>query len=199
MKLLAISIAAVAVFSAPAAQATLITFEGFSNAERNAPINRLGFLIGNVAGQEQHFHEITSTNFGLPNNGTGVLLNDRATQIFVTGALGEDFSLSAVDVATALSNRPAAGLQIEGFNDGVSTGVLSLASLGLGYTSMSGSGLGNVDRLLFTGLGGAGGFVLDNLDLGAAGATGHVPEPASVALVLAALGLAAGARRARKA
>lgn len=199
MKLLAISIAAAAVLAIPAAQAAPITFEGHSNTAYEAPINRLGFLIGNVAGQEQHFHEITSTNYGLPNNGTGVLLNDRNTQIFVTGALGEDFSLSVVDVAAALSNNAADGLQIEGFNDGASTGVLSLAALGGGYTSMSGLGLGNVDRLVFTGIGGGGGFVLDNLDLGAAGATGQVPEPSSVALVLAALGLAAAARRARKA
>lgn len=198
MKLLALSIAAAAVLSAPAAQAALITFEGSSNTAYSAPINRQGFLIGNVAGQEQHFHEIDSGSFGLPGNGTGVLLNDRFTQIFVAGAAGEDFTLSAVDVASALGNAPAVGLQIEGFNNGASTGVLSLASLGLGSTTMNGSGLGTVDQLVFSGIGGSGGFVLDNLDLGAAG-VGQVPEPGSMALVLAALGLAAGARRARKA
>ena len=104
MKLLAAALSIAAVLAAPAAQATLITFEGHSNAAYSAPINRLGFLIGNAPGQGHHFHEVASGSFGLPNNGTGILMNDRATQLSVQGALGEDFSLTAVDVGAALGN-----------------------------------------------------------------------------------------------
>ena len=61
---------------ASAAGAVTVTFEGQSNAIYNAPITRSGFDFGNVAGDEQHFHEIDSTQFGLASNGTGVPLPD---------------------------------------------------------------------------------------------------------------------------
>jgi hypothetical protein len=91
---------------AGAASAATITFEGQFNAEYSSPITRGGFLIGNPVGQEQHFHEVTSTQFGLPNNGTGVLLNDRNTEIFVVEGSFADFTLSSVDVAAATAMAP---------------------------------------------------------------------------------------------
>lgn len=175
----------------PTAHAALITFEGQSNAIYTAAINRAGFLIGNVAGDEQHFHEITSTNYGLPNNGTGILLNDRESRIYVEEQSGADFSLLGVDVAAALGNAPALGLTIEGFLNGSSVGVFNIASLGTGYTAV-GALFGAVDRVVFDGFGNGGGFVLDNLNVG--DAVNGVPVPATLGLALGAL-FAAGASR----
>jgi len=169
-----------------------ITFEGQFNTIYGSPITRSGFDIGNPIGQEQHFHEITSTQFGLPNNGTGVLLNDRDTQIFVVpngGAGFSLFSLVSVDVASALGNSPANDLLITGFLNNVPTGSILVSPLGNGYTTVNGASLGIVDRLVFDGQGGGGGFVLDNLTLNNAPAA--VPEPASLALFGLA-GLTAG-------
>jgi hypothetical protein len=160
------------------ADAALLTFEGQENTIYTAPIVRLGFELGNPAGQEQHFHEITSTNYGLPNNGTGILLNDRDTQIYVKAASGlPTFTMPSVDVAAALGNQPAIGLTITGFLGAATTGTINIASLGSGYTSVTGSALGVVDRLIFDGIGGGGGFALDNL------LVNNVPEAASFALV----------------
>lgn len=179
---------------AASAQAVTITFEGQSNTIYDAPILRSGFNIGNVAGDEQHFHEIDSTQFGLPSNGTGVLLNDRDTRIFVTEASAAIFTLTSVDVASALSNGPAIGLTITGFLGAVQTGQIAIASLGNGYTTVNGGSLGTIDRLVFDGIGGAGGFVFDNLSLNEGGA---VPEPATWALMIAGFGMAGAAVRRR--
>lgn len=179
-------IASLALGAATQAHAVVITFEGHSNSIYNAPITRSGFVVGNVAGDEQHFHEITSTNFGLPNNGTGVLLNDRDSRIFVTESAASVFSLVNVDVAAALNNSPAIGLTISGFLNNVLTGTVTINSLGSGYTTLSGAALGNVDRLVFDGFGNGGGFVVDNLNLG--GANSNVPDHGATASLL---GLAA--------
>jgi hypothetical protein len=180
-----------------AAEAALITFEGSFNTIYAAPITRLGFDIGNPAGQEQHFHEITSTQFGLPNNGTGVLLNDRNTQIFVVATGGPTpFNLSSVDVASALNNNPAVGLTIMGFLNNILVGVITVPVLGQGYTTVSGATLGVVDRLLFDGIGGQGGFVLDNLAINETPTV--VPEPTSLMLFGSGAAMVALARRRRK-
>ena len=189
--LAAVAAAAIAV----PAQAATITFEGQFNTIYNAPIVRSGFTIGNVAGDQQHFHEITSTNFGLPNNGTGILLNDRDTRIQVTDVLLATFTLGSVDVGAATGNGPAVGLNIFGFLGAVQTGVINIASLGSGYTFVNGASLGNIDRLVFDGTGGGGGFVLDNLTLNPAG-VGGIPEPSTWALLILGFGaVGAGMRR----
>lgn len=176
----------IAIVSSASAQTVTITFEGHNNTVYSAPIVRDGYRIGNPVGQEQHFHEITSTQFGLPNNGTGVLLNDRNTEIFVILDLGGTFRLDQVDVASALNNSPAVNLDIHGFLGGNPTGTISIP-LGTGYTTVLGGSLGTVDELRFDGLGGGGGFVLDNLTL-------TIPAPGSIAL-LGVAGLAAIRRR----
>lgn len=194
MKIFALA-AAVAFGVASSAQAATITFEGQSNTIYNAPIVRSGFTIGNQGGEEQHFHEITSTSFGLPNNGTGVLLNDRDTTIFVSAVGLATFTLGSVDVAAATGNNPAVSLSVFGFLNNVQTGVINVANLGSGYTTLNGSSLGNIDRLVFDGVGGGGGFVLDNLTLNAPGA-GAVPEPTTWALLILGFGaVGAGMRR----
>ncbi len=147
------------------AASTVIEFEGASNTVYNAPIVRSGFIIGNVIGDEQHFHEVDSTLYGLPSNGTGVLLNDRDTRIFVEEESTMTFTLERVDVASALNNNPAVGLTVEGFLNDVSTGILQVDVLGDAYTQLDGTSLGTVDRLVFDGFGDRGGFVLDNLAL----------------------------------
>lgn len=143
-----------------------ITFEGFNNATHTSPINRSGYLIGNVAGDEQHFHEINSTQFGVVSNGTGVLHNDRDTRIFVELASLQDFSLTSVDFSRAGNVSGAIAFTIQGFNNGVSTGIIPSAS-GAGYLTVLGASLGRVDRLIFdsTGGGSLAGFNLDNLAL----------------------------------
>lgn len=170
------------------ANAGLITFEGFNNQEYSSPITRDDYVIGNVIGHEQHFHEIDSTQFGLPDNGTGVLLNDRNSQLFVENSLGGIFSLLSVDVAGYFSSNT--GLIIEGFLAGSSVGTINLASMGSAYTSLLGNTLGNVDRLVFDGVnnGGNSNFVIDNLSL-VGGIS--VPEPSTLAIfALGVMGLA---------
>lgn len=161
-----------------------LTFEGQFNTIYTSPITRSGFDLGNPTGQEQHFHEITSTGFGLPSNGTGVLLNDRDTEIFAVPNVGAgftQFSLVSVDVASSLSNNPANDLRISGFLNNVPTGTILISPLGNGYTTANGASLGVVDRLVFNGLGNGGGFVLDNLTLDTDPQA--VPEPSSLAVL----------------
>lgn len=191
-----------AAMAAHAQAATIITFEGQSNTIYNAPITRSGFDIGNPVGQEQHFHEIDSTTFSgfVPNNGTGVLYNDRNTDIFVVSSVAATFSLTSVDVATDLNGGSggATTLAITGFLNGSQTGqvLVNLDQSGL-YSLVLGGSLGTIDRLVFDGTGNNGGFTLDNLTLDGAIVANGVPEPSTVAsLGLAGLiGLAARFRR----
>ena len=179
---------------ASAAGAVTVTFEGQSNAIYNAPITRSGFDFGNVAGDEQHFHEIDSTQFGLASNGTGVLLNDRDSRIFTRASDLSSFSLTSIDVATAFSGGSATSLTIQGFLNNVLTGTVSISSLGQ-FQTVSGSAFGTVDYLVFDGTGGDGGFELDNAVFGAV--TAAVPEPASWALMIVGFGMVGGALRRR--
>ncbi len=173
----------------------VITFEGQYNTIYDAPIVRGGFTIGNVVGDEQHFHEITSTDFGLPNNGTGILLNDRDTRIFVeTG--GTSFYLDSVDVAASTGSNPGTGITISGYYLGGVTGSFSSPIDG-SYVNLLGASLGLVDRIVFDGTGGQGGFVLDNLALNDTPGQTVVPEPGT-ALLLAGAFVAAGLARRRR-
>ena len=182
--------AAAIVLPAASAQAVTITFEGHSNAiYESGPINRSGFLIGNPVGQEQHFHELDSTVYNTPNNGTGILANDRNTDIFVKDAGSTVFTLGSVDVGS----YSASSLAITGYRNGNVTNVINVA-LGSSFATVSGAALGTVDRIVFDGIGGDGGFVLDNLTLSAGAA---VPEPATWAMMIAGFGLAGVATRRR--
>ena len=162
------------------AGAMVITFEGFNNIAYNTPITHSGFDIGNTGGQAQQFYDITDTGFVLPNNGNVVLLNNSDAHLFVEQAGGAAFRLTGVEVAAAFSNGPAVRLQVEGFLHNVSTAVVTLGSLGSGYTTLLEAALGMIDRLIFDGLGAAGQFLLDQLALKD---NTPVPEPPSIALL----------------
>ncbi len=186
---------------AGSAEAALITFEGSFNSVYNSPIVRSGYEIGNPIGDQQHFHEVDSTAFGLPSNGTGILANDRDTRIFVMadGGTTAEFTLDMVDVASLGSlNSAGLGLTIEGFLGGISTGLIDIGSLGGGYTTVLGASLGVMDQLIFDGYGGGGGFALDNLALTEASPS-EVPEPATIGLLVIGLaGLGFSGRRRRQ-
>lgn len=174
-------------FAAAAAPVTL-TFEGAVNTIYTNPILRSGFLLGNPDGQEQHFHEVDSQALGPVGNGTGVLANDRDTQIFVKRSDGGVFSGLSVDVGSTGSVNFGSniGMDIEAF--------LGLTSVGLLHVDfdtitplqrVSLLGLGNFDRLVFDGI--RGGFALDNLSL--EDARNAVPLPSSLALACLGLGV----------
>lgn len=190
-----ITVAAVALIATPqiASAATTVTFEGQSNAIYNAPITRDGFTVGNTEGDEQHFHEIDSTQFGLANNGTGVLLNDRDTSIFLKQVGGGIFTLSSFDIAASFNNSPGVTFQALGFLNNVQVGMVS-GALGQ-FTTFAGFG-SSVDYVTFNGLGGSGGFQLDNIVLNDTVAA--VPEPATWALMLLGFGFVGGALRSAK-
>lgn len=195
IKILA-TVAAAALFTIPqiASAVTTLTFEGQSNAIYTAPITRDGFTIGNPAGQEQHFHEIDSTQFGLASNGTGVLLNDRNTDIFLQQVGGGDFTLSSFDIAASFNNAPGITFEALGFLNNVQVGIVT-GSLGQ-FTTFSGFA-SPVNFVTFNGLGGNGGFELDNIILNGA-VNGAVPEPATWALMLLGFGFVGGAMRSAK-
>lgn len=172
------------------ASAQTITFEGQSNAIYGAPITRDGFVIGNPDGQEQHFHEVASTVFGLASNGTGVLLNDRDSQIFLQALGGGAFTLGSFDIAASFSNNPASSFTATGFLAGLLVGTTS-GELG-NFATFAGFG-GNVDRVVFDGIGGGGGFELDNVVVNSA-----VPEPASWAMMLIGFGAIGASMRRRR-
>jgi hypothetical protein len=190
------------VFNVPNVSATTITFEGAANTIYGAPITRSDLEIGNPTGQEQHFHEIDSTGFPtfVPNDGTGVLYNDRDTQIFFRTASGAPFSLFApvmVDVATDLNGGAggANSISIAGFVGGVQTTPALVYAISGSYLSIDLTALGAVDQVLFDGAStGNGGFTLDNFAF-REGAT-PVPEPATLSLL--GMGISAMALRRRK-
>jgi hypothetical protein len=191
-----LALAALATLLPLNAATVLITFEGEYNTTYGAPIVRSGFTIGNVVGDEQHFHEITSTDYGLPNNGTGILLNDRDTRIFVEAG-GTGFYLDSVDVATALNNYAGTGITISGYYLGGLTGSFSSLIDG-SYVNLLGASLGMVDRLVFDGTGDGGGFVLDNLALtDTPGQPRVVPEPGTALMLAGAFAMALLARKRR--
>lgn len=178
--------------SAPVLAATTLTFEGHPNTIYNAPITRSGFEIGNPAGQEQHFHEIDSTQFGLISNGTGILLNDRDSQIFLQRAGGGAFALTSFDIASSGgSNAGGTDFTVSGYLGGNFVGSV-VGSLGSFATF---AGFSNVDYVVFDGSGGRGGFELDNIVLDGAGA---VPEPATWGMLVGGLAIAGASMRRRK-
>lgn len=194
--LIATTVAAAATLSGAASAATILTFEGQANTVYNDPITRSGYVLGNVAGQEQHFHEIASTNFGLASNGTGVLMNDRDTEILLQSASGSSFVLSSFDIAASLNNLPGSTFSVTGLLNGVTVGTIT-GSLGSQFATIAGFSSA-VDSVIFDGLGNGGGFELDNIALDVP-LTGAAPEPSTWAMMGIGFGVMGFAlRRKRK-
>lgn len=179
-----------------------LTFEGVPNTIYGAPIARDGFSIGNVASDEQHFHEIDSTAFPgfVVSNGTGVLYNDRDTQIFIESLIsGGTFALGAFDASATLGggDAGATNLFIQGFLLGNLVNSGNFTINGGSFTNFAGLA-GTFDRLTFDATNGGGGFQLDNVNLRAV--QGAVPEPATWAMMLLGFGAVGySMRRSRRA
>jgi hypothetical protein len=170
---------------------TTLTFEGQENTIYSSPITRSGFVIGNVAGQEQHFHEISGPSYSVPGSTSGVFMNDRDTQSFLQAIDGSAFTLSSFDIASYFGQSFTA----TGFLGGQQVGSIS-GSLG-SLTTTSGFGA-SVDRVVFDGIGGDGGFALDNIVLNSPMAAA-VPEPGTWALMLFGFGgIGTALRRGRR-
>lgn len=186
-------LAALLLALAVSAHATTVTFEGHNNTQFSTPFTSNGFMFGNVAADEQHFHLVASSNFGLLSNSTSILLNDRDTRIFAMHDGGGLFSASSIDVAGARANFGSElGMNIFAYLDNALVGAINVGfNSNTPFQTVNLSSFGNVDRLVFDGI--LGGFTLDNAVLGPASA--NVPEPASVALMGVALAALAASRR----
>lgn len=199
MKTLLLGAACVAsVAFGSAAVAGPITFEGHANSQYdNTTITREGMTFSNVAGDEQHFHEIDPTPYGLVDNGTGVFLVDRDTRAQMVAQDASIFTLGNFDISSAYANATFS-YAVTGYLNNVLVGTLTGALPSSSFLTLSGASLGNVDRVVFDGIGGQGYFQLDNINVGAA--NGGVPEPASWAMMLGGFGaIGAAMRRRRKA
>ena len=196
MKMLLLAATVAVAFAAPAS-AALITFEGVGNTIYTGPIVREGITIGNVAGDQQHFHEIDSTAFPgfVVSNGTGVLYNDRDTRIEMTQVGGGLFTLGNFDTSATGPSSPgavASSLSIAAYVNSVLTVSLSFAIDSSAFASWNGAGLGSFDRLVFSANEG-GGFQLDNINVAAA-----VPEASTWAMLIAGFGLVGATMRRRR-
>ena len=76
-----------------------------------------------------------------------MFLVDRDSESFIIHDQGATFTLDTIDVASAVGNNPAVGLEIRGFLAGSPTGTVNVPTLGGGFTNVIGSSLGVVDRM----------------------------------------------------
>ena len=187
-----------------AASATTVTFNGQSNTSYEfTSLTHDGLTFSNVAGDEEHFHELNGADIGWVSNGTSTLSEDRDTRIQMVAANASIFTLGAFDIAEAIPNSTT-GYSVTGYLNGSLVGTLT-GDFSRSFLTLSGLSFGSVDRVVFDGIGGNGFFQLDNINVDIAypepdpdPAPAAVPEPASWALMLGGFGLVGGAMRARR-
>ena len=188
-----------ATLAALPAGATVLTFEGHQNTSFSAPITLDAYTLGNVAGDEQHFHLLHSDFFAADEvpNGTGILFNDRNTRLFIQLTDGGLFTLGSFDASALRFGANGSGgatmLRISAYVDDALKNSVDVAINNAAYTTSNGAALGAFDRLVVDGLNGGGGFALDNVTVSAV-----VPEPAGWAVMIAGFGLTGASLRRRR-
>lgn len=198
ISLLGFALSALLIASVQSAQATVITFEGHYNTQYQSTITRNGFDFGILAGFEQHFHEVDSTQFGLVSNGTGILLIDRDTKAFAAKNGGGAFLANSIDVASSGSSNQGSstGLNISAYLNNTLVGSTFVAfGISSPFQTINLASFGNIDRLVFDG--NNGGFGLDNAVFN--GAVTAVPESNGFILFCMALSGLVCLRRFKKA
>jgi PEP-CTERM motif len=186
--MIAISIAIVGGSGSQWAHATTITFEGFSNTIFGDEVVGNGLAVGSNGGFDftssgDHFHFLDSTAFpGLvPNNGTGVLDEDRNYSITMVKSGGGSFDLQAIGYAgRGGSGVSATSLVVTGFFAAGGSTSSTLSVNGLTWLSNSFAGFTGLNSVVFDGAGGAGNFCLDNISV--------VPTPEPSTLLLLSIG-----------
>jgi hypothetical protein len=170
------------------AYAATVTFEGHSNTIFGDESIGNGLAVGSNSGYNftssgDHFHFLNSSSYPtVPQNGTGILLEDRNYSISMTESGGGSFSLQSMNYAGDSSNVAAAtSLVVTGFFTAGGSTSTTLGLSGSTFLFSSLTGFTGLSSVVFDGTGGGGGFALDNLTVSA------VPEPATC--VLSSVGL----------
>ncbi len=182
---------AVAAISVSSAHAALITFEGYGgNTIIGDESTGNGLAVGSSVGygftsSGDHFH-FGDGLFGVPVNGTSILLQDRDYLITMTEAGGGSFNLLSADLGEDISfGGSATSIVVTGFFSGggsISTAI-ALDGDTANFQNVLFSGFTGLTSVTFDGIGGnANGFTLDNIN------TAAVPIPGTLALL--GLGLA---------
>ena len=188
MKKLNLSVLVAALALGLNAHATVLTFEPSSNTIFGNENVGDGLAVGSWGGYDftssgDHFHFIDSPSFStLPNNGTGILSEDRNYSISMVEGLGGSFDLLGLDMAGNNDNGSAAlSLLITGYFTGggtISTSITLLSAAS--FQSELLAGFSGLDKVTFDGIGGGGGFALDNINVVPA----SVPETSSMLMLI---------------
>jgi hypothetical protein len=178
-------------FVAAPAMAQVVTFEGFgANTIFGDELTGNGLNVAtsngfNFTSSGDHFH-FGNGLFGVPSNGTSILLQDRSYTINMSRVGGAPFNLISADMGEDVSfSLPATRVDVTGFFSGggsISTQVLLDGNSNLFQNALF-PGFNNLSSATFRGAGNqslaieANGFSMDNV------LTSAVPEPTCILLL----------------